>query len=52
MGRYGVLVGILLTSLLFGVMHVHPVKIAGAFVFGCFAHLVYLATRSLWVPAE
>src|SRR5262249_41293070 len=50
-GRYGVLAGVLLTSLLFGTIHVHPILICGAAAFGICVHLIYLATRSLWVPA-
>jgi membrane protease YdiL (CAAX protease family) len=49
-GRYGVLVGILLTSVIFGVLHGNIVQGFFAFLLGCFVHLCYLATRSLWVP--
>jgi tetratricopeptide (TPR) repeat protein/membrane protease YdiL (CAAX protease family) len=48
--RYGPALGILLTSLLFGVIHINPVRIAVAGVLGIALHAVYLATRSLWIP--
>lgn len=49
-GRYGVIVGVLLTSLLFGLFHVEPRQIAYATVIGILLHLSYLATRSFLVP--
>jgi membrane protease YdiL (CAAX protease family) len=49
-GRYGPTLGILLTSLLFGLAHLHPVQAAYAAVMGVWLHLTYRATRSLWVP--
>jgi membrane protease YdiL (CAAX protease family) len=49
LSRYGVVLGVLLTSLIFGLMHGFPHAIF-AFVLGCYFHAIYLATRSLWVP--
>jgi len=48
--RYGVLAGVLLTSLLFGLVHLDPRHAVTALTMGIFLHLVYLATGSLWVP--
>jgi membrane protease YdiL (CAAX protease family) len=49
-GRYGVLVGVLVTSILFGAMHMDLAQGLWTFLLGCFLHAAYLATRSLWVP--
>jgi uncharacterized protein len=49
-GRYGFLAGVLLTSLLFGVIHLEPRQVVAAFVMGIFLHGSYLASRSLLVP--
>jgi membrane protease YdiL (CAAX protease family) len=50
-GRHGVVVGVALTSLFFGLLHLYPlpyVLITG--IMGAALHLTYLASRSLWVP--
>src|SRR5262249_4395294 len=49
-GRYGAPIGVLLTSLIFGLLHGNLPQGVFAFVFGIGLHLIYLATRSLWVP--
>ena len=49
-GRHGVIVGVLLTALLFGLIHVEPRQAAYAAVIGVVLHLAYLATRSLLIP--
>jgi uncharacterized protein len=49
-GRFGVVGGVLITSLLFGLVHLEPHHMVSAFVAGVFLHLAYLATRSLVVP--
>lgn len=49
-GHYGVTAGIVLTSLLFGVMHVEPRQVIYAPVIGAVLHFVYWTTRSLWMP--
>jgi membrane protease YdiL (CAAX protease family) len=48
--RYGSVVGVLLTSLLFGLNHLDPPHIAATFAMGICLHFAYLMTRSLWVP--
>src|SRR5262249_2654226 len=48
--RYGSVVGVLLTSLLFGLLHIDPVRICVTAVAGVALHVVYLTTRSLWAP--
>jgi membrane protease YdiL (CAAX protease family) len=49
-GRYGVFMGVLLTSLFFGGLHLNIAQGIFAVLLGCYVHLAYLATRSLWVP--
>ena len=46
--RYGALTGVLLTSLLFGLVHLDPVQATGAMLLGMGIHSAYLATRSLY----
>jgi len=48
--HHGVWWGVLLSSLLFGVMHVEPVQALGAFALGVGLHYVYLTVRSLLAP--
>jgi uncharacterized protein len=50
LGRFGPTVGILLTSVLFGAFHLNPIQGAYATLLGVVLHLIYRATRSLWVP--
>ena len=42
--------GVLLTSLLFGLMHIEPRQVIYAPVMGILLHFVYLTTRSLLMP--
>ena len=50
-GRYGWPTGILLASLFFGLLHMWPPwYVLVTAVMGIGLHLVYLASRSLWVP--
>jgi uncharacterized protein len=49
-GRYGPIGGIVLTSLMFGLMHIDPPQAAGACALGLALHFVYLTTRSLLMP--
>ncbi len=49
-GRHGVPAGVLLSSFLFGAMHLEPRQAACAMFLGVFLHLSYLASRSLAVP--
>ncbi|MCA9118774.1 MAG: CPBP family intramembrane metalloprotease [Planctomycetaceae bacterium] len=48
--NHGVVTGVFVASLLFGVMHIDPVQSVGAFVLGLGLHFIYLATRSLVAP--
>jgi len=48
--HHGVVGGVLLASLLFGIMHIDPVQSVGAFVLGLGLHFIYLTTRSLLAP--
>jgi membrane protease YdiL (CAAX protease family) len=49
-GNHGVVLGVLFTSILFGVMHVEPRQVIYAPVMGIFLHIIYLTTRSLLMP--
>ncbi len=49
-GRYGVILGIAITAVLFGVMHLNPAQGTGAILLGIGMHFVYLTTRSFWAP--
>lgn len=48
--RWGAWRGILLTSVLFAVMHLDPPHVAAVFPIGVMIHIIYLATRSFWMP--
>lgn len=48
--RYGFVTGILLTSMLFGWLHVLPLYALGTMVMGIALHFTYVMSRSLWVP--
>jgi membrane protease YdiL (CAAX protease family) len=48
--RYGLCGGVLLTSFLFGMIHVEPQQAIAAMIIGIVLHLTYLATRSILVP--
>jgi membrane protease YdiL (CAAX protease family) len=48
--RYGLAWGVVVTSLLFGLLHVDPAYAAVTAVMGAYLHFVYLASRSIWVP--
>jgi membrane protease YdiL (CAAX protease family) len=49
-GHYGPVAGMVLTSVLFGLMHIEPRQVVYAPVMGLILHFVYWTTRSLWVP--
>jgi membrane protease YdiL (CAAX protease family) len=50
-GRYGVFGGVLLASLFFGLLHMFPPwYVAVTACMGMGLHLIYLASRSIWVP--
>ncbi|WP_397568216.1 lysostaphin resistance A-like protein [Schlesneria sp. T3-172] len=42
--------GVLVTSFLFGWMHIHPVHAMAVIPLGIVIHVVYLWTRSFWMP--
>ena len=44
MARYGVVLGVLLTSLLFALSHIDPVQIGYTLLLGVVCHLVFLTT--------
>ncbi len=48
--RHGVRMGVLLTSILFGVMHLVPIQALYAGLLGVVLHGLRLTTGSLWVP--
>jgi membrane protease YdiL (CAAX protease family) len=48
-GRYGVVLGIALTSFFFGLIHLDPAQGTMAMLMGVCLHYVYQTTRSLWL---
>jgi membrane protease YdiL (CAAX protease family)/Flp pilus assembly protein TadD len=48
--RHGVVLGIILTSIFFGLVHLQPMSVVSAFAMGLILHLEYLAARSIFVP--
>lgn len=48
--RWGLVPGILVTSILFGVMHLHPVQGISVIPLGLAMHYAYYTTRSFWAP--
>lgn len=48
--RYGVIVGIALTTLLFASVHLHPVHMVALMPLAVAIHLSYLCSRTIWVP--
>lgn len=48
--RWGLIGGILLTSFLFAIAHMHPVHALAVFPIGIVLHYVYITTRSFWAP--
>lgn len=47
---HGVVVGVLMTSLLFGLFHLDPIRILATFILGIVLHLVFLTTKSIIAP--
>ncbi len=47
---HGVVVGVLMTSLLFGLFHLDPIRILATFMLGIVLHLVFLTTKSIVAP--
>jgi membrane protease YdiL (CAAX protease family) len=50
LARWGFVPGVLITSLLFGIMHVNPAQAIGVIPLGIAMHFLYLTTRSFWAP--
>jgi membrane protease YdiL (CAAX protease family) len=48
--RYGLVTGVLLTSILFALMHGDPALFLPIALMGAYLHFVYLATRCIWAP--
>jgi membrane protease YdiL (CAAX protease family) len=48
--RWGVVPGVLVTSVLFGIMHINPAQAVAVIPLGIAMHFVYLTTRSFWAP--
>ncbi|MBY0459953.1 MAG: CPBP family intramembrane metalloprotease, partial [Gemmataceae bacterium] len=48
--RYGLVAGVLLTSVLFAVAHIAPTRVPVYTLMGLYLHFVYYTTRSLWAP--
>jgi membrane protease YdiL (CAAX protease family) len=48
--RYGILPGIIFTSLLFASVHLHPAHVIALLPLAFLIHFVYLVTRSFWAP--
>jgi len=50
LARLGVWWGMLWTSVLFALIHIDPPQVIGIVFVGLALHLIFLATRSLWMP--
>ncbi|HET6423066.1 MAG TPA: CPBP family intramembrane glutamic endopeptidase [Planctomycetaceae bacterium] len=48
--RWGVMIGVSMSSLMFAAVHLHPVHAAAVLPIGFVLHLAYLTTRSFWAP--
>lgn len=48
--RWGVMIGVSISSLMFAAVHLHPVHAAAVLPIGFVLHLAYLTTRSFWAP--
>ncbi|QDT42899.1 CAAX amino terminal protease self- immunity [Gimesia alba] len=50
LARWGLIPGIVITSIMFGIVHVHPAHVFAVIPLGMFMHFVYYVTRSFWAP--
>lgn len=50
LARWGLIPAILITSVMFGLVHVHPAHVIAVIPLGMFMHYVYYVTRSFWAP--
>lgn len=48
--RWGWLPGVLMCSVMFGIVHLHPAHVLAIIPLGMAMHFIYIATRSLWAP--
>src|SRR5262249_3210165 len=48
--RYGLVAGVILTSVFFGLLHMDPAYAIVTAMMGAFLYFVYLGARSIWVP--
>ncbi|MFK7777284.1 MAG: CPBP family intramembrane metalloprotease [Gimesia sp.] len=48
--RWGLIPGIIITSIMFGLVHAHPAHVIAVIPLGMFMHYVYCVTRSFWAP--
>ncbi|HEV3437090.1 MAG TPA: type II CAAX endopeptidase family protein [Gemmata sp.] len=47
--RYGIVIGVALTSSLFGLLHIDPSLVIPIAIMGAYLHFIYLASRSIWI---
>src|SRR5205085_9678359 len=50
LARWGVVAGVLWTSVLFGLVHLNPAQAIAVIPIGVILHFVYLTTGSFWAP--
>jgi membrane protease YdiL (CAAX protease family) len=50
LARRGLVVGVLLTSLMFAMVHLMPAQVVALIPLSISLHLLYLATRTFWIP--
>lgn len=50
LARWGLIPGILITSAMFGIVHMHPAHAIAVIPLGMFMHFVYVVTKSFWAP--
>jgi len=48
--RWGLVPGMVITSIMFGLVHAHPAHVIAVIPLGMFMHYVYYVTRSFWAP--
>lgn len=48
--RHGIVAGVIMTSLMFAAVHIHPAHVVSLLPLAFFIHLVYLTTRSILAP--
>lgn len=48
--RWGWLPGVMMCSVMFGIVHLHPAHVLAIIPLGMAMHFIYITTRSLWAP--